>query len=456
MWHKFFDQFEFLSELMQKFDLLCLKTESDEMPADVVQSTEEGIRLFYVPSLLKKQDDETVCKDQTVASQSKVILYIDFNGFLPEGIFYRLVVRLLQWSQNRKGYEPRLFYQRAKLFVDESHEMIVRILPEKRSCIEVTIKLATVESCSDEEDEEDDVELDPATCKMLWNLLDEHLQYLGRNWMKRISYGFYIPCKFCKNTDCLKLERCIAAKKCVLCNETHKGMRIKRIKYLFGECRTKTEPLLLSNAGQESPKGKKRKNEKERRQHKKQKVSGITINDFKSMLLVVSDYWKKHGNISMLKVLLRQFKCKVGVGEIEKKDDVISLFELLIGSGDCSCEEFSVIFEAVKICGLDGVYRKIKQIESFDSFPFKDSISTFSVYRRKLIKFGKNLKEESIQKIVFFHQDLNVHDVDKWHLILALEDKGIIKDDERSMNDFVKSLRKIGLNNDADILEKPL
>ncbi|XP_033108600.1 uncharacterized protein LOC117110109, partial [Anneissia japonica] len=140
MWHKFLDQFEFLSELMQKFDLLCLKTclktESDEMPADVVQSTEEGIRLFYVPSLLKKQDDETVCKDQPVESKSMVILYIDFNGFLPEGIFYRLVVRLVQWSQNKKGYEPRLFYQRAILFVDESHEMIVRILPEKSSCIE--------------------------------------------------------------------------------------------------------------------------------------------------------------------------------------------------------------------------------------------------------------------------------------------------------------------------------
>ncbi|XP_033113361.1 uncharacterized protein LOC117113966, partial [Anneissia japonica] len=195
MWHEFLDLFEFLLKLMQKFDLLCLNTQSHEMPADVVQSTEEGIRLFYVPSLLKKQDDETVCKDQPVASQSMVILYIDFDGFLPEGIFYRLVV---------------------------------------------TIKLTTVESGSDEEDEEDDVELDPATCKMLWNLLDEHLQYLGRNWMKRISYGFYIPCQFCKNTDCLKLERFIAAKKCVQCNETYKGMRIKRIKYLFGECRTKT------------------------------------------------------------------------------------------------------------------------------------------------------------------------------------------------------------------------
>ncbi|XP_033121202.1 uncharacterized protein LOC117120295, partial [Anneissia japonica] len=105
MWHDFLDQLEGLLQLMQKFDLLCVKAQSSEMPA-VVGSPEEGNRLFYVPSLLKKQEDEMMCMDQLMKSKSVVILYIDFNGFLPEGLFYRLLVRLVQWSQHQGGYEP--------------------------------------------------------------------------------------------------------------------------------------------------------------------------------------------------------------------------------------------------------------------------------------------------------------------------------------------------------------
>ncbi|XP_033101039.1 uncharacterized protein LOC117104331 [Anneissia japonica] len=243
MWHDFLAQLEGLLQLMQKFDLLCVKAQSSEMPA-VVGSHEEGNRLFYVPSLLKKQEDEMVCMDPLIKSKSVVILYIDFNGFLPEGLFYRLILRLVQWSQHQGGYEPRLFYQQANLYVDEDHDMILRILPQKRSCIQVAIVRAKSVGSDDEEEEEDDVEPCPDVCKVVLALLENNLLNLGHTWMKRIDFGLCILCSACdrEKNHFHELKKCLKAKS-VPCGN-HRRMKTKRFQRLFGE----------SGAMQETPK----------------------------------------------------------------------------------------------------------------------------------------------------------------------------------------------------------
>ncbi|XP_033101050.1 uncharacterized protein LOC117104339 [Anneissia japonica] len=239
MWHDFLHLLEGLLQLMQKFDLLCVKTHSAEMPA-VVGSPEEGNRLFYVPSLLKKQEDEKVCMDKLMKSKSVVILYIDFNGFLPEGLFYRLIVRLVQWSQHKGGYEPRLFYQQANLYVDEDHDMILRILPQKRSCIQVAIMRAT-STARDGEVEEDDVEPSPVICKMLLALLEMNLLNLGHTWrMKRIDFDFCILCSACDREEnhFHKMKKCLKEKR-VPCGIQR--METRQFQRLFGDCTTMQE-----------------------------------------------------------------------------------------------------------------------------------------------------------------------------------------------------------------------
>ncbi|XP_071946533.1 uncharacterized protein [Antedon mediterranea] len=234
MWHDFLDQLEGLLQLMQKFDLLCVKTQSTETQAAV-----EGNRLFYVPSLLKNQGDEVICLEHLMKSKTAVVLYIDFNGFLPEGLFYRLIVRLVQWSQLKGGYEPRLFFQQANLYVNEDHDMVIRILPNKRSCIQVVIlRASTVCSDDEEEDEEDEVEPCPSVCKMVLELLENNLLYLGHTWMKRVHFGFFVLCRVCykEKTHLHELKKCLNSK-LVPCGLQR--MKTARFRRLFGDSKPK-------------------------------------------------------------------------------------------------------------------------------------------------------------------------------------------------------------------------
>ncbi|XP_071941111.1 uncharacterized protein [Antedon mediterranea] len=156
IWEEFLEIFEALLELMQKFDLLCVKTPSTQI------TSIEGNRLFYVPSLLKKDEgDEMVSLDKLTKSKNTAVFYVDFDGFLPEGLYYRLVVRIVHWSQQRshdERYDPRLFYQQVKVYIDLNHDAIIRILPERRSCIQVVIYRLKV-------DDDKELEPSPRVCK---------------------------------------------------------------------------------------------------------------------------------------------------------------------------------------------------------------------------------------------------------------------------------------------------
>ncbi|XP_071945435.1 probable serine/threonine-protein kinase pats1 [Antedon mediterranea] len=217
LWHDLLEQFEGLLQLMQKFDLLCLKTS--------IENSERCDRVFYAPSLLKKRCED-VCVDDWMASTSVAILYIDFNGFLPEGLFHRLLVQLVNWSQTMGG-EPKLFYQQANLYVDEDHSMIIRIFPGKRSFIQVAIKHANpVDSGY--------LQPRPDVCKQVWKQLDDSLSRISHTWIKRSSYKFCVLCNVCDkaNNHFHDLNKCLQTR-CVQCGLER--MQTDRIQMYFGD-----------------------------------------------------------------------------------------------------------------------------------------------------------------------------------------------------------------------------
>ncbi|XP_071959799.1 probable serine/threonine-protein kinase pats1 [Antedon mediterranea] len=189
MWQDFLEKVEALLELMQKFDLLY-------------------DRLFYVPSLLKENDgDEMVLLDKLTKLKTAAVLYVDFDGFLPEGLYYRLVVRIVLWSQQRKldeGYNPRLFYQQVKVYIDHNHDAIFRILPERRSCIQIVVYRLKVGH--------EQLEPSPSVCKEVLELIATNLQDIGQKWMKRVVFTtVFCPCNVCsiEKVHLHKLEECL-------------------------------------------------------------------------------------------------------------------------------------------------------------------------------------------------------------------------------------------------------
>ncbi|XP_033111518.1 uncharacterized protein LOC117112545, partial [Anneissia japonica] len=180
----------------------------------------------------------------------------------------------------------------------------------------------------------------------------------------------------------------------------------------------------------------------------------IPPEDFVRLQKVVSDWWKQYASIDMLKVLIRQFKEEVGLVNIENTNSVMALFSLLKANGLISISEHALIFEAVKICRLDGVQSDINKIKpTFKSFKLEDvEIRIFSPYRQNLIRFGKNLDRSSITEIGYFYEiNEKVHNGDPWLLICALEDNKVIK--ENSAEDLIKTLRSNRMGAYADILE---
>ena len=45
----------------------------------------------------------------------------------PDGLFHRLVVRALRWSQTLGGTHPALEYYRGSFFVDVQHEFVLQM-----------------------------------------------------------------------------------------------------------------------------------------------------------------------------------------------------------------------------------------------------------------------------------------------------------------------------------------
>ncbi|XP_033111699.1 uncharacterized protein LOC117112677 [Anneissia japonica] len=175
----------------------------------------------------------------------------------------------------------------------------------------------------------------------------------------------------------------------------------------------------------------------------------LSQEDFNQLLVDVSSWWKKLGNISILKVILSEFK-DIPVAQIEQKNQPNALFRLLLGPGHISPADITVLVEAAVLGGQRGVEEKIKK--TIPTFPglSKIVICRFSKHRQNLMKFGNVIDTDNIEAIGdLFDLDKQT---DQWGLIFQLEKNLKLTDDPTIKESFIKKLKDNDMIGEAKAL----
>ncbi|XP_033114828.1 uncharacterized protein LOC117115230 isoform X1 [Anneissia japonica] len=141
---------------------------------------------------------------------------------------------------------------------------------------------------------------------------------------------------------------------------------------------------------------------KSRAQNKRQRKSratfkGISDEDFRQLLVKVSEWYNDRGYIDMLKVLYRDNATDVYL--LENASDTMTLLQLLYDSDDLSPSDLTLLYETVKATRQFGLERIIKdQIPSCPNIR-EIEISKFKPYRLKLMNLGFSLAKFDVVKI---------------------------------------------------------
>ncbi|XP_072031721.1 uncharacterized protein [Amphiura filiformis] len=217
MWHDLLPQKPALLALMEMFDLLCPQT-----------ATEKGKAGYYVPACLQPCVVENMHQELT-GKRSNIIFYIDLQGFLPDGLFHRLLVHAARWSQQQSRQTPHLFYRYGNFSLDNEHHFQLEMQTTKPVCIKVTVSKTPVISAGGMRDRGNigDAPPDPKACTSVKTFLADALNELTLTWIHGIKYEFSIVCPcndLSPSSDAsrcchlLPLEDCLNESK-VKCNE---------------------------------------------------------------------------------------------------------------------------------------------------------------------------------------------------------------------------------------------
>ncbi|XP_053395544.1 uncharacterized protein LOC123523775 [Mercenaria mercenaria] len=251
LWHEALDQKMLLLGLLEKFDLVCqrLPSVAESQAADYTSN-----RCFYVPARLSRY---TGANKLYTIGENDVIFYINFHGFLPGGLFQRILTRTTRWSQDNGGQNPYFLYKQVvRFFLDTEHDFVLEMSPKKYSRIKVVVlRVSESETARDEKQTLDKLSPPrPEACAKVRNFLESSLCELREMWMKRISHTVCVRCpcervcethktEGCAQESCLhflNLDECIA-NKVVMCD--HRRIRTGPIKKCF------PEPLTLGFNG---------------------------------------------------------------------------------------------------------------------------------------------------------------------------------------------------------------
>ncbi|XP_033114831.1 uncharacterized protein LOC117115230 isoform X2 [Anneissia japonica] len=135
---------------------------------------------------------------------------------------------------------------------------------------------------------------------------------------------------------------------------------------------------------------------KSRAQNKRQRKR-ISDEDFRQLLVKVSEWYNDRGYIDMLKVLYRDNATDVYL--LENASDTMTLLQLLYDSDDLSPSDLTLLYETVKATRQFGLERIIKdQIPSCPNIR-EIEISKFKPYRLKLMNLGFSLAKFDVVKI---------------------------------------------------------
>ncbi|XP_072172990.1 uncharacterized protein [Diadema setosum] len=231
MWEDVLDQKDVLIGLMEKFDLLCERVPPATTPSDADNTTpSEPERTYFVPSRLRECPDQ---EDLMADTHACMTFFITFGGFLPDGLFHRILTRVVRWSQEQGGREPRLFFRQVRFFVNDEHDALIEMAPARFARIKITV--LRVDIYDEEEEKEEAAKLEESgkeACAKVHNFLFTTLADLRRLCMKRVRYEFEVACPCnrkcaahkragCSENPCLhflKLGECLS-RKIVMCEQ---------------------------------------------------------------------------------------------------------------------------------------------------------------------------------------------------------------------------------------------
>ncbi|XP_071947214.1 uncharacterized protein [Antedon mediterranea] len=139
---------------------------------------------------------------------------------------------------------------------------------------------------------------------------------------------------------------------------------------------------------------------------------------FDDLMVDVNSFWKKYGNVSLLKLLLLEFQGQTSVIAIEKGSKADDLFKLLVGPGILNDSDVTVLIEAVYLSCLVGLESKIKnRVPSFKGFQ-SFVVCKFSKHRQNLVELGFTISSAKMERINEFY---DVEPKDQWDLIFKIE-----------------------------------
>ncbi|XP_052096102.1 uncharacterized protein LOC127731168 [Mytilus californianus] len=260
LWKDVIDDKPLLLGLMEKFDLIC---ECLSIESEVGCTGKTKSRLFYIPSRLvnslHSNTDQTLYKPHP----KHAVFYFNFNKYLPEGLYHRIITRTIRWCQESTGKEPHSMTRNAvRFYLDPEHDFVLELLPRKLYSIKVVlIRVTDINEQPDTETEEKDEEIEEkvyipniSVCAKLRNYLESTLFELKEIWMKRMVYSTCIQCpcdklcslhgnQKCQNVNCLhflNLDECLTSK--VVCCD-YRRVKTNNIQIFF------PQPSLLGLQG---------------------------------------------------------------------------------------------------------------------------------------------------------------------------------------------------------------
>ncbi|XP_022096049.1 uncharacterized protein LOC110982143 isoform X2 [Acanthaster planci] len=239
MWQDLLPKKQALLDIMDKFDLLCERIEEGK-------KTHQAIS-YYVPSMLQRRTSVSQLEDSEHAS----VFFVDFQGFLPDGLFHRLVVRALRWSQNRGGTNPVLHYDRGSFYVDDQHEFTLQMDRQNNlSFIKVNVTRAPVIHTKRSKQPKINVKKAPSpdVTKEVHDFVEENLQNLKDMWIKRINYSLSVECP-CRRSSLhlLSLDKCLekAEVPCRIEKLPQRLIKTDQFQAMFNQESSEEEPITL-------------------------------------------------------------------------------------------------------------------------------------------------------------------------------------------------------------------
>ncbi|XP_071799278.1 uncharacterized protein [Asterias amurensis] len=157
-------------------------------------------------------------KMDTIDPSSSHVFYVDFMHVLPEGIFRRIVVRVLRWTQEKGDEEPRLIHKGISFFFDVDHEVQIKMSSLKMAYIKVCIrKPAVVQTSKRQSSHKIEKESAPSSVitRKVKDFLSDMLNPEKCPWLHGFHFRFCVKCPcnvegalhFLSIDDCLGKQR---------------------------------------------------------------------------------------------------------------------------------------------------------------------------------------------------------------------------------------------------------